>query len=681
MSSIFLSLSSNIASLKAKQSLSRATESISSIYEKLSSGLRINKASEDAAGLSVSMSLASDKRIYNQAVRNLNDGLSALNIADSSAESLSIIVTRLQELAEQSSNGTLSSGQREALDAEAQALADEYERITSGTTFNGIHLLDGSSSKISLQAGYGCNAGLSFQLAESGSSGTEAEVQGGDVAAGTFTELVSYDPTNTGYAMSLVDLDKDGALDMVTAGATRDLGAGVVEVRIGNGDGTFGEVVQYAAEPGVTSDFSLADLNNDGKLDMVSVGYLGLEAGSCATVRIGNGDGTFGEATTYSWIEGWGGYSNLQLSDVNNDNKYDLVTMNGEGAVTIRSGLGDGSFAAETTSFALSPGHFSLGDLNDDGNTDFIYVENGTGILNVAMGNGDGTFGAAVQYGSGLLGRPKLVDINNDGNLDVVAGESYGRYSAFKANLGVLLGQGDGTFAEAVKYSGDLFRRDTFSVADLNSDGNLDIITCGMGDSVNGAISTRFGKGDGTFEDAILSPATAYYFIQFNSSALGDLDNDGFLELAASYQAMRDDDGIYWGATRIFTPDITAGVSEAGGPETTGVQTSIVPAVGAFSLKTRADSLAALPVFQETLDRLSVFRGNIGAFESRIAAALATARTTALQYSAAESRIKDIDMAESVSVLMREEIIQNSAATVLAQANQTPALALILLGN
>ena len=91
-----ISLISNVASMRTRSALGRATEGVSTSFERLSSGARINRPSDDAAGLSVVATLMAKNAIFTQGIRNLNDGVSMFNIADGAMEALTDIVIRLQ---------------------------------------------------------------------------------------------------------------------------------------------------------------------------------------------------------------------------------------------------------------------------------------------------------------------------------------------------------------------------------------------------------------------------------------------------------------------------------------------------------------------------------------------------------------------------------------------------------
>jgi flagellin len=69
----------------------------------------------------------------------------------------------------------------------------------------------------------------------------------------------------------------------------------------------------------------------------------------------------------------------------------------------------------------------------------------------------------------------------------------------------------------------------------------------------------------------------------------------------------------------------------------------------------------------------------MGAFQNRLQSTLASIQNTTENLSAAESRIRDVDVAWETADLTRNTILQQAATSVLAQANLQPQLALSLL--
>lgn len=109
-------------------------------------------------------------------------------------------------------------------------------------------------------------------------------------------------------------------------------------------------------------------------------------------------------------------------------------------------------------------------------------------------------------------------------------------------------------------------------------------------------------------------------------------------------------------------------------------RTGVAPLLN-FSLKTQTDAKWALELMKQKLTQLSQQRGTIGANHSRIAVATSVLTASAENFTAAESRIRDADIAQESATLIRQQILQQAATAVLTQANQQPGIALKLLGD
>ncbi|MGA1191144.1 MAG: flagellin [Bdellovibrionota bacterium] len=88
----------------------------------------------------------------------------------------------------------------------------------------------------------------------------------------------------------------------------------------------------------------------------------------------------------------------------------------------------------------------------------------------------------------------------------------------------------------------------------------------------------------------------------------------------------------------------------------------------------------ALDAVNNAISSLAIQRGNLGASEARLSVAIKNLSVSRENFAAAESRIRDVDVAEESAELTRLNILQQAGAAVLAQANQQPQLALQLLG-
>ena len=155
-----LRVNSNIASLNAQRALAQVTERLQKNFRRLSTGLRISTAADDAAGLAISERFRAQIRSTQQAVRNAQDGISMTQTGEGALNEVSNIMIRLRELSMQAANGTVSGQDMDTLNQEFQDLINEVDRIARSTTFNGVQLLDGTGSTVSLQVGIGTTAGV-----------------------------------------------------------------------------------------------------------------------------------------------------------------------------------------------------------------------------------------------------------------------------------------------------------------------------------------------------------------------------------------------------------------------------------------------------------------------------------------------------------------------------------------
>ncbi|MGC4018041.1 MAG: flagellin [Muricomes sp.] len=137
----------NIAALNSYRNLTNNNGSVSKNLEKLSSGYKINRAGDDAAGLAISEKMRAQITGLETAQKNANDGISLVQTAEGALTEVHSMLNRMVELADQSANGTYADKtDRENLQKEIVSLRSEIDRISEGTNFNGINLLDGSLS-------------------------------------------------------------------------------------------------------------------------------------------------------------------------------------------------------------------------------------------------------------------------------------------------------------------------------------------------------------------------------------------------------------------------------------------------------------------------------------------------------------------------------------------------------
>lgn len=150
-------INNNLAANNTYRSLNATQNDLSKSLEKLSTGLRINRAGDDAAGLSISEGLKSQVTGSAQAARNAQDGISVIQTTEGALTEVHSILQRMRDLAVQGSNDTNNAAARGAIKKEGDSLGKELDRLTQGTNFNGIDLLQGGAD-LNIQVGTGATA-------------------------------------------------------------------------------------------------------------------------------------------------------------------------------------------------------------------------------------------------------------------------------------------------------------------------------------------------------------------------------------------------------------------------------------------------------------------------------------------------------------------------------------------
>ena len=131
-------ISHNLQAMNANRQFGNVSTDIAKNTEKLSSGYRINRAADDAAGLSISEKMRKQIRGLSQASENSQHGVSFVQIADGALTEVHDMLDRMVELTVQAANGTNSSFDRSAIQKEIDQLTKEINRVQETTQFNKI---------------------------------------------------------------------------------------------------------------------------------------------------------------------------------------------------------------------------------------------------------------------------------------------------------------------------------------------------------------------------------------------------------------------------------------------------------------------------------------------------------------------------------------------------------------
>lgn len=168
-------VNTNVNALLAQNYLASNQAGLAKSMQRLASGVRINDAADDPAGLAIAVSMGQTSAAISQGAQNGQNGISLVQTTQSAMSDISNILTQMSSLASQASSGTYSSTQLGNLNTTFQALLNEINRVANVSSFNGISLLNGTTSSVSIQVGANntTNDSLTISLSNltTGSSG------------------------------------------------------------------------------------------------------------------------------------------------------------------------------------------------------------------------------------------------------------------------------------------------------------------------------------------------------------------------------------------------------------------------------------------------------------------------------------------------------------------------------
>ncbi len=344
------------------------------------------------------------------------------------------------------------------------------------------------------------NADGNSDLAVFNNSGDTAILIG--TGLGTFLASVNYFTRGDGLqsgpvGVSIADFNNDGRIDVASSST----------FLYGLGNGFFPNrqlftylppVINVDFRTSLPTELAAGDLNSDGNTDLV------VAMAGTTMVLFGNGNGTFKSPVSLNPPAALGidpTSTRVSLADMDGDRDLDLVSLHPRigqagGSVAFWRNSGQGEFSSPTVRFVPMPTYetstvigsdLEVGDLNGDGVVDVVVTDSGirgtdpnaAGGVSTLIGVGDGTLGIPVRYGMPSRQSAygiRLGDLNADGRPELVMLSSPLGFDFARSAVGVFTNNGGGTFGafRLLEFGGSnaMF----LATGDLNSDGQADII-------------------------------------------------------------------------------------------------------------------------------------------------------------------------------------------------------------
>ena len=644
----------NTMALNAYRQLGMNNSAVAKSLEKLASGYRINRAGDDAAGLAISEKMKAQITGLETASANAQDGISLIQTAEGNLGEVHDMLNRMVELATKSANGTYTSTERNALQDEVNALIEEIDRISQSANFNGTNLLDGTM-------------GLNKEAFTIG-----AAVSGADAASVTLS----------GFAAKVTAGDAtyhEGAASVSFAAPSFEVDLGKLEFTAAVTDGTLDVGVA-----GVT--LSLANTEITGAMDASALASALAAKVTQATI----GGQTFD-------VKASGNKLSFTLDTA-------VTTLTTAQAAAVNGAIGSG---VTVTAAAGGSGEVK-GNGTGEIPHDTINVKQAVADVAGARAGIDFDLSAdnIVQDGYKLTIDDKTFVFKTDANSSVKAGDgetlidvsAYAEADQVHAAVDLLSNESTTNFeieskngttihidqkADSTKvYDSEDKLHKVFSATDAGEAEGIELTV--TADKINTGDAIRVGDKTYKFGTGTDSDTVKYLEKDDAVNALKtELEDDGYnVTEAGGKLTIR-------GAVGEDAPAITGGgltlqigdTADDFNKMTVAVDNMSTKGLGLDGLKITSETLSsdAIAKIKTAINSVSTTRAGMGALQNRLEHTINNLDVAAENLSAANSRIRDTDMAKEMMNYTKMNVLVQSAQAMLAQANQQPQSVLQLL--
>ena len=638
----------NLQAMNASRMLNITTGNQSKTTEKLSSGYRINRAADDAAGLSISEKMRKQIRGLDQASTNAQDGVSAVQTAEGALTEVHSMLQRMNELAVQAANGTNSETDRNSIQDEINQLTTEIDRVSETTKFNETYLLKGDHLGGEVTKTVKAHdAGLDGKLVENETAGTTKFTLNKKLEAGDKVTIAGKE-YNIGLGKSE---DSYKAIDDVKSEA----------LKIGDS---------------VTVDGKTTTITKDVKASVV------INATAKAGDQIVAKDGTVYEykAAGTKTTAGW--YDKATYEDTA------LYAAEGHSKTT-------GQIAVEGATWKRI-GTGQTDSTKSGGNTEFTIVDNlkdgekSAYLISAAAGDilaKDVKGGTEIAAGDSVtISGEELTVVDNDFAAQKFADVAKG-IGNMKGGASVVVSNIDGT--NEVTYTiAETAAQEDSATNKYTRDHIIELLKEGQRVTYKDAADADVKKtvaGVDAADDSKISANRAYTLmadeLQKASSIGADTEakvqnnNDGSFNITQGTVTYKDKltFNLHVGADADMTNKINVDVNS---------MSSAALGVKGINVADDTGTAAtyAIDAIADAVAKVSAQRSALGAVQNRLEHTIANVDNVVENSTAAESRIRDTDMADEMVAFSKNNILAQAGQSMLAQANQATQGVLSILG-
>ena len=622
----------NMQAMNANRMLGITTRSQSKATEKLSSGYKINRAADDAAGLSISEKMRKQMRGLDQASTNAQDGISAVQTAEGALTEVHAMLQRMNELAVQAANGTNAESDRQSIQDEIEQLTTEIDRVAETTKFNESYLLKGNGKETTINIA-AKDAGIAGELTGVGTglatfkmsaldNGEQITIGSKGYTIGTSIEDVKAnipaatdDNTKVTINGTEYHVVEDGATDPANKYYTQ----AELQSMISDGDKVVIGSESYVAMidgTGATAAEAQAALKA-----AVTAGDTVTIGGKAYTITSGNdtalNDGLAkAKADIQSKIDNIGSDTITIGGTAYTAGNIDTLDLDTAVTATTAFNVGNGDVAVGTGAY-VDDFEANLDTIAEliKDETEFSYDDNGT-VKDV-------TVGTTILNNDGV----------GDNDASIITKEEAYRLIGEELLKAASVGCDPGSDAIAVDKDGKALADGTDAFELLDADGKVITDPTKYGE----AVTVRYNVQEAT--------VVAKQGLQFTLHVGADADESN--KIALTIDAM-DAAGL--------------GIKNMNVLDNTGAKAT-------YAIDSIADAIA----------KVSAQRSALGAIQNRLEHTIANLDNVVENTTAAESEIRDTDMAEAMVEYSKNNILMQAGQSMLAQANQSTQGVLSLL--